>query len=172
MEKPLSQHVCPFWVGYLLANPLRKLIQNPEEILKPFVQEGMTVLDVGSAMGFFTLPMARMVEPAGKVYAADVQEKMLKSLEKRARKAGVSAIIEPRHSLPETLDLQDLNGKIDFALAFAVAHEMPDAARLFSELAVLLKPSGKILLAEPKGHVNAAAFQETLAIAENHAFAV
>ena len=49
----MAEHVCPVWVGYLLASPVRKLFDNPEKVLAPYVKEGMTVLDVGSAMGFF-----------------------------------------------------------------------------------------------------------------------
>jgi len=47
-ETPGHPHVCPVWVGYLLASPLRKLLQNPDKILAPYVKPGMTVLDVGA----------------------------------------------------------------------------------------------------------------------------
>lgn len=48
----------------------------------------MTVLDVGSAMGFFSLPMAEMVGPGGKVVCIDVQLKMLQVLRRRAVEGG------------------------------------------------------------------------------------
>jgi 2-polyprenyl-3-methyl-5-hydroxy-6-metoxy-1,4-benzoquinol methylase len=54
----MAEHVCPYWAGYFLANRLRKLLQNPYKILAPYVRPNMTVLDVGSAMGFFSLPLA------------------------------------------------------------------------------------------------------------------
>ena len=57
----MSQHVCPFWVGYLLLSPVRKLITNPDRILEPYVRSGMTVMDAGTAMGFFSLPLAELV---------------------------------------------------------------------------------------------------------------
>jgi hypothetical protein len=48
----MAQHrVCPWWVGYILASPVRKLWQNPVRILKPFVRPGMTVLEPGPGMG-------------------------------------------------------------------------------------------------------------------------
>ena len=43
----MAKHVCPVWVGYLLASPLRKLFHNPKKILGPYVEEGMKVLDIG-----------------------------------------------------------------------------------------------------------------------------
>ena len=69
----MAKHVCPFFMGYLLLNPLRKLLENPDRLLGPFVRPGMTVLEPGCAMGFFTLPLARMVGATGRVIAVDIQ---------------------------------------------------------------------------------------------------
>ena len=80
----MAKHVCPRWLGYFLLCPLRRLGQKPEKILAPFVSEGMTALDIGPGMGYFSLPMAQMVGPGGKVLCVDVQEKMLRSLGSRA----------------------------------------------------------------------------------------
>jgi ubiquinone/menaquinone biosynthesis C-methylase UbiE len=153
-------------VGYLLASPLRKLIQNPTAILKTYVQEGMTALDIGSAMGFFTLPLARLVGPKGKVFAVDMQEKMLTVLDRRACKAGLGGRIETRLCTQESLGIRDLSGHVNFVLLFAVVHEMPDALQLFAELASVLKPGGVLLLAEPTGHVKASAFEVTVKAAQ------
>jgi len=51
----MAEHRCPVWVGYFLASGLRKLLQNPVKILSPYVKRNMTVLDIGCAMGFFSL---------------------------------------------------------------------------------------------------------------------
>ena len=69
--------VCPSWLAFVLNNPLRKLLQNPEKILKGLVQEGQTAVDLGCGPGFFTLPLARMVGESGRVIAVDLQSKML-----------------------------------------------------------------------------------------------
>src|SRR5437867_3779272 len=81
-RKKSSHSVCPWWIGYILASPVRKLMHNPHTILAPYVNKGMTVLDFGSAMGFFSIPLAQMVGPAGKVICVDMQEKMLERLKK------------------------------------------------------------------------------------------
>ena len=60
----------------------------------------------------------------------------------------------------------DLGLDIDFALAFAVVHEVDDATRFFREVHAALKPHGRVLFAEPSGHVSERAFQETLSFAE------
>ena len=69
----MAEHICPWWVGYLLVCPIRRWFQAPDKILSPYITEGMTVLDIGPAMGFFTIPAARMVGYSGKVIAVDVQ---------------------------------------------------------------------------------------------------
>ncbi len=168
----MAEHVCPVWIGYLLASPLRKLFQNPRKMLSPHVKEGMKVLDIGCAMGFFSLPLAEMVGFKGKVICVDVQAKMIESLERRARKAGLSDRIETRLCRGNSLGLDELKEKIDFALASAVVHEVPDAAVFFSEIHDTLKPTARFLVAEPKGHVSEKDFEVTISIAEENGFKV
>ncbi len=145
--------VCPWWIGYLLASPVRKLFQDPHEILSPHVRPGMTVVEPGPAMGFFTLELARLVGPSGRVIAVDIQERMLTSLRRRARRAGLADRIELRLVEPGSLGLADLAGAADFALAFAMVHEFRDDDRFFEQVAAALKPGGTLLLVEPAGHV-------------------
>jgi 2-polyprenyl-3-methyl-5-hydroxy-6-metoxy-1,4-benzoquinol methylase len=162
--------VCPFWCGYLLLVPLRRLGQSPAKILGPFVREGMAVLEVGPAMGYFSLPMAERVGPSGRVYCVDIQERMLEVLERRAAKRGLLDRIEARLARTNSLGLDDLAGRIDFALAFAVVHEVPDAARLLSEVHAALKPGAVLLVGEPKLHVRKRAFAAMLEAARAAGF--
>lgn len=168
----MAERVCPVWVGYLLASPVRKLLQNPEKILSPYVKQGMKVLDVGSAMGFFSLPFARMVGPNGKVICVDMQEKMIQSLEKRARKAGLSDRIELRICSRNSLGLDEFKEKIDFAFASAVVHEVADASSFFSEIYEGIKQGGKFLVIEPKGHVTEKDFEVSISVAGKNGFSV
>ena len=168
----MAGKVCPVWVGYLLASPVRRLYQNPEKILSPYVEEGMNVLDIGCAMGFFSLPLARMVGATGKVVCVDLQEKMIQSLEKRAQKAGLIERIEIRLCRHNSLGLEDLKEEIDFAFASAVVHEIPDAPHFFSEIYATLKPIGRFLVLEPKVHVSENDFQLTVSVAEKSGFTV
>ncbi|MBE0427740.1 MAG: class I SAM-dependent methyltransferase [Nitrospirae bacterium] len=140
----MVKRVCPFWVGYLLISPLRTLMQNPGKILSRYITAGMKILDIGCGMGFFSLPIAWMVGSKGKVICIDVQEKMIRSLQKRAKKAGLTDRIETRICNQNSLGLDDLNEKVDFALAFAVVHEVPNVTQFFSEIHKTLKPSGML----------------------------
>ena len=120
----MAEEVCPWWVGYLLVSPLRRLFQKPEALLSPYVEQGMTAMDVGCAMGFFSLPLAELVGREGRVVCVDLQERMIRSLRKRAARAGLADRIEMRVCSKQSLGTGDLAGAVDFALAFAVVHEV------------------------------------------------
>jgi ubiquinone/menaquinone biosynthesis C-methylase UbiE len=161
----MANRVCPWWLGYFLASPLRRWMQDPTEILSPHVHRGMTVLEPGPGMGFFTIPLARLVGSSGRVVAVDLQEQMIAGLKRRAAKANVLERIDARLSRAESMGLGDLEGSVDFTLAFAMVHEFPDAARFFREVARASKPGAQLLLAEPRGHVDDAKFTAELSAA-------
>jgi tRNA A58 N-methylase Trm61 len=162
MIHAMAHCVCPWWLGYFLLGPLRRWFQDPGQILREHVRPGMTVLEPGPGMGFFTLELARIVGPHGRVVAVDVQERMLAVLRRRAERAGVGSRIETRLVTGDGLGVGDLAGKVDFVLAFALVHEVPDPVSFFGQVTQALKPSGKVLLAEPRGHVSEAKFEKTL----------
>lgn len=167
--KEEKQRVCPWWLGYFLINPLRRYRHNPENILIPYIRPGMKIMDYGCAMGYFSLPMARLTGEDGKIYCMDVQKKMLSRLVKRAEKADLGHLIDAR-LVDKDLDISDLEGMIDFFLLFAVVHEVPDKAGLFEMLNMLAKPGARILFAEPRGHVNSDAFHHSVSLAEKSGF--
>jgi len=164
--------VCPPWLGYFLASPVRRIWQDPRAILSPFVTAGMTVLEPGPAMGFFTLELARLVGPMGRVVAVDLQARMLDVLRRRAAKRGLDGRVEMRLATADGMGLADLGGRVDFALAFAMVHEVKDRARFFAEVGATLKRGGRVLLAEPRGHVSDELFAEFLRLAEANGLAV
>ena len=151
---------------------MRRWLQDPRAIVEPYVTAGMKVLEPGPGMGFFTLELARLVGPTGRVIAIDIQPKMLEVLARRARKAGLADRIEVRSATGEGLGIDGLRGAMDFALAFAMVHEAPNAEKLLREIHDALKPGAKLLLAEPKGHVSAEEFEHALAAAKDAKFAI
>jgi tRNA A58 N-methylase Trm61 len=168
----MAKRVCPWWLGYLLASPLRRLAYKPAEIVAPYVRIGMTVLEPGPGMGFFTLELARMVGPSGHVVAVDVQSKMVEQLKRRAAKAGVLDRIDARLAGPDSMRVGDLAGSVDFTLAFAVVHEMPSPGLFFAEAAQASKPGASLLFVEPAGHVTGEEFEAELQDAFKAGFAL
>lgn len=155
----MDEHVCPWWLAYTFDNRLRRLIQKPERILDGLVQEGQTVVDLGCGMGYFSLAMAKMVGEKGRVISVDVQEKMLAVLRRRAERDGLSSRLHLHHCASDHLGI---NERVDFALAFWMVHEVPARERFLREVRTLLKPAAHFLIVEPRLHVSAASFQETL----------
>ena len=113
-------------------------------------------------MGFFTIPMAHKVGKTGRVIATDIQPKMLESLRRRAKEAGVEKRIETRLVQVESLELGDLIAAVDFVLVFAVVHEMLSVDLFFRQVSTALKTGGLLLLAEPQGHVDASEWKREL----------
>ena len=150
----------------MLANPLRRLLYTAKSILEPYVSKGMTVLEPGPGMGFFTLEAARLVGPKGRVVAVDIQSKMIEVLRRRAQRAGLLDRLDTRLIKDNGLGIKDLKGKVDFVLAFAMVHEVPDADKFFLETATALKPGGRMLFAEPSGHVSEEHFARLIAQAQ------
>jgi ubiquinone/menaquinone biosynthesis C-methylase UbiE len=116
------------------------------------------------------IEIARLVGPRGKVVAVDLQPKMFAGLQRRARRAGLADRIDTRLADSDRLNVDDLAGRVDFALVFAVVHELPDEGRFLAEMHRTLRPDGKILVAEPKGHVTATKFQASMEAASHLGF--
>jgi len=154
--------VCPVEAAGSLDGRIRRWLQNPQKLLSPYIEEGMAVLDLGCGPGFFTVAMARMVGPSGRVIAADLQDGMLQKI--RAKIHGTD--LEDRVTLHKCdEDKIGISESVDFVLAFYVVHEVPSQQDLFAELATILRPNGTVLVVEPPFHVSRKAFEETVRIA-------
>lgn len=152
--------VCPIELAGHLDTHIRRWLHDPRKILAPFVTPGMTALDVGCGPGFFSIEMARLVGPRGKVMAADVQQGMLDRVTAKIEGTELSERIQLVKCDTSNIGV---NVPIDFVLAFYVVHEVPNKPRLFQQLAEMLVENGKMLLIEPKFfHVSRRQFRETV----------
>ena len=145
-------------------------MQNPAKLVGPFVQPGMTVLDVGCGPGYFTVEMAKQVGVGGKVIAADLQEGMLQELRKKINGTELESRIKPVLCNQGEINVSDT---VDFILAFYMVHEVPDKQSFFRQLKAILNKRGQCLLVEPKMfHVSRKEFEQTTRIAEESGFAI
>ena len=166
----MSNHVYPWWLGYLLLNPLRYRSDPPQKLLAPYVSEGMKVLYVGCGPGYYSLPMARLVGQSGKVYCVDLQPRMIDILRNRAKRAGLLDRIVTSVCRQDSLSLDDLGLQFDFVLAYGVVHEVPDKPHLLAEIERVTKPGASLVIVEPKHEVKDKDFAQTLSIAQNAGF--
>ena len=159
--------VCPVERAGGLDNLFRRLLQNPQKILGPYIREGMVVMDLGCGPGFFSIELARLVGKSGRVIACDLQEGMLRKL--RGKIEGTE--LEQSITLCRCQENQIcVSERVDFVLVFYVAHEVSDQAQLFSEIAAILSPGGQVLVVEPPFHVSIEAFEETIRMARRAGF--
>ncbi len=84
-SKQNNTHICPVERAGGLDNRIRRWLQNPQKILRPYITEGMTVLDVGCGPGFLSLDMAHRVGKSGRVIASDLQEGMLQKVKEKIK---------------------------------------------------------------------------------------
>ena len=152
----------PWWLVYSFDNPLRRLFHKPDQILAGLIRPGQTVLDLGCGMGYFSIPMARLVGPGGRVIAADVQEQILAAARRRAARAGLLERICFHRCRSDDLGICEV---VDFVLAFWMVHEAPDPARLLWQVRHILRPEGYFLMVEPKVHVPTAQFERSVTLA-------
>lgn len=164
-----DDHVCPWWLAYTFDNPLRRLIHNPEKIVGPYLEEGMTAIDIGCGMGYFSLGMARLVGAKGRVISVDLQQKMLDKLKNRAEHTGIADRISVHLCKQDTLGVSE---EVDFVLTFWMVHEVPSVKLFFEQIHSILHANGKWLLAEPKLHTSLSDFDKTLSTATEMGFLV
>ena len=113
-----------------------------EDVRKPLkkagVKEGQTILDFGCGPGHYSIAAAKIVGTKGKIYALDIHPLAVQSVEKKAKKAGltnITTILSDRGTgLPDQ--------SIDIALAYDMISMVKDKQALAKELHRVLKPDG------------------------------
>ncbi len=167
MTDTKMNRICPVERAAQFDSKLRRWFQNPQKILAPYIHEGMTLLDFGCGPGYFTIDMASLTGPSGKVVASDIQTGMLDKLQEKIKGTDIESRITLHQCNEDGIGLSE---KLDFILAFYVVHEVIDQENFFSEVKNLLKPGGKLFMAEPRLHVSRASFKRSIAIAEKKGF--
>ena len=172
MQEEITKKTCPVWMGYGLNANIRKIIHNPSKMLGKFIEPGMTVADIGTGMGYMTLPMAEMAGEQGKVIAVDVQETMLSKVEANATLRNLTDRIDFVQCKQESLMLGNYHKSIDFTLMFMMVHEVSNKKQLFHDIGDALKPGGLLMISEPAFHVSKENFKDTVDIALSEGFEV
>lgn len=165
-----SKSVCPFQQSGSLDSRIRRRLQNPAKFLRPYIHNGMRVLDLGCGTGFCTFNIAQLLNGDGLVVAADLQTEMLDTVKQKAQSLGNSDIITFHKC--ESNSINWSGDKFDFILLFYMFHEMPNQAKTLQELKLLLNTNGKILIVEPLFHVNRKLFGNEKRIVQENGFSI
>jgi ubiquinone/menaquinone biosynthesis C-methylase UbiE len=125
---------------------------DPEKLFAALpLNPGETVLDLGCGEGRYALPLASLVGQDGTVYAADLWEEGLATLNAKAREAGLTNIRTLHADVSRPLPLA--TASVDLALMATVLHDLAEAGQAegaLTELARLVKPGGRLALVEFK----------------------
>lgn len=147
------------WVMYVWDIFLR----HPQKDLKKVpLKGGMTVIDYACGPGHYTIPLAEIVGPKGRVYAVDIQPLAMETVKKKATKKSLRNIITV---LVDSYDTGIPDASADIVIFMDTLHMITDHHALFQEISRLLKPNG-LLFMDP-GHMKVA---KARSIIENTGF--
>ncbi|NWG09560.1 MAG: methyltransferase domain-containing protein [Nitrososphaerales archaeon] len=136
-------------MGSFLDSRLRKTVQPPDGIIKGSgIREGMTVMDLGCGPGTYTIDVARSVGKDGKVYAIDIQKKMIEKLEKKLERKENNDIVNVVPKVAGAYDLPFPDDSLDLVYMISVLEEIPDKDRALREVHRVLKKNGILSISE------------------------
>jgi ubiquinone/menaquinone biosynthesis C-methylase UbiE len=139
----------PAFIGRFLDSDLRRWWQPPGKLIKRSgIKPGMTVLDLGCGSGAFTIFVARLVGEKGKVYAVDIQPKMLKQLERKLTRPENRDITNVELKETSAYDLPFEDKALDLVYMVTVLQEIPDRGRALREIRRVLKAGGILAVTE------------------------
>ena len=116
------------------------------------IKKGQSVLDFGCGAGHYTIPAAKLVGNAGKVYALDKDREVLNQLTQTAESEGLKNIVQIAvQSQWSRINLEDQS--IDAMLLYDVLHYMEsERRRRVYAFAFRILKTGAIISVYPKHH--------------------
>jgi len=109
------------------------------------IARGSTVADIGAGSGYYTVEIARLVGPAGRVYANDIQQGMLDIIRRRIERQRLTNV---ELVLGTDSDPRLPRASIDLALMVDVYHEFSQPQAMLRQIREALKPDGRLVLLE------------------------
>jgi predicted methyltransferase len=125
----------------ILEGPDRDAWQRPDQVMDALkIYDGNVVADLGAGGGWFTVRLAQRVGPNGRVYAEDVQRQMIEAIERRVAREQLTNV----KTILGTQSDPRLEEPVDAVLIVDAYHEMENPVGLLRNVAVRLKPNGRI----------------------------
>jgi len=109
------------------------------------VKKGAIVADIGAGSGYYSIRLAKIVGPMGKVYATDIQTGMLTILQQNTARAKVTNVLPVLGAIDDPKLPAD---SIDLAIMVDVYHEFSEPQRMLRRVREALKQDGRLVLLE------------------------
>jgi len=109
------------------------------------VKPGQTVLDIGSGAGIDCFIAAHKVGPTGKVIGLDMTPTMIETARRNAQEAG---IINVEFLLGDAEQMPVPDNSVDWVISNCVINLAPDKAKVFANIARILKPGGRLSISD------------------------
>jgi len=147
--RKLFHFPAPAFIGHFLDSNYRRKLQSPDKLIeRSGIKAGMKILDLGCGSGAYTTFVARDVGGKGRVYALDIEPKMLKQLEKK--------LVSPENQDIKNVEITNKNAyeipfnddSLDLVYMVTVLQEIPDRQRALKEVKRVLKPDGILAVTE------------------------
>jgi len=109
------------------------------------VQEGQTVVDLGSGAGIDILIAAKKVGPTGRAIGIDMTDEMIAKANENIATAGLDNV-EVRKGIIEKMPIDD--GSVDWVISNCVINLSPEKPKVFAEIARVLKSGGTMQVSD------------------------
>ena len=144
IDKPMSKFGFRFMALYFR---FRDYFFPPTKILEQVgIQSGMNVLDFGAGTGSFSVPVAQLVGPTGKVYTVDIHPLAIAEIRKKADTKGIKNL----YTIHTNCETKLPDESIDVVLLFYVLHDFKKPDLIIKEIGRILKRGGFLAVIDHK----------------------
>jgi len=124
---------------------------DPEKIVAGLdIKQGNAVADFGCGTGYFTFALSNKVGDKGIVYALDVLPQIIEAVESQAKLGNIKNVVAKRVNLEKEGGSKLENDSLDWIILKDMLYQNQNKEVILQEAKRVLKPSGKILVAEWK----------------------
>ena len=134
------------WIARLETPERMQSLKVGDVLSKLGLKPGQTVADIGAGTGIFSIQFSRAVRPGGRIYAVEVDEKLVEHILSSAAEQGIGNI-EGVHG---EYDDPSLPEEVDFAFIHDVLHHIEHRDVYLKKLAGYLKPAGRVAIIDFK----------------------
>lgn len=132
--------------GLFLAQSRRDAQVQPEKLMDAIgVKPGMVIGEAGAGEGYFTFKLSRRVGETGRVYANDIVERVLKTIENRCEREGITNITTILGKVDDPLFPE---GALDMVFMISAFHDFEKKVEWLNNVKPYLKPGATLVIVE------------------------